>query len=166
MFGFFKKKETFPDIDWYCDDCGDNLNSQPGFHDGCGEWTCTLCGHENPINESEITYDDDFGNEDDYVRSLKKEDVNNFSYSYEYIVKRYGDGDDDVELANATVDIRVSWDDTSVPGYTLSYQVYAPTSLPNDYTEEGIFQWVCGNDLVWDLISIGVSPETFKDWNY
>ncbi len=109
-----------------------------------------------------------YDNEDDYIRSLKKEDVYNFSYSYEYIVKRYGDGDDDVELANAIVDIRVSWDDTSVPGYTLSYQVHAPTSLPNDYTttEEGVFQEVCVKYLVNDLTSIGVSPETFKDWNY
>lgn len=109
-----------------------------------------------------------YDNEDDYIHSLKKEDVYNFSYSYEYIVKRYGDGDDDVELANATVDIRVSWDDTSVPGYTLSYQVYAPTSLPNDYTdtEEGVFQQVRDMYLVYDLNSIGISPETFKNWNY
>jgi hypothetical protein len=107
-------------------------------------------------------------NEDDYIRSLKKEDVYNFSYSYEYIVKRYGTGDADVELANATVDIRVSWDDTSGPGYTLSYQVHAPTSLPNDYTstEEGVFQEVCDMYLVYDLTSIGISPETFKDWPY
>lgn len=169
MFGFSNKKEKFPGIDWYCDDCGDYLNSQSGFHDGCGDWTCTKCGQINPINEDEIIWDNGFvGNEDDYIRSLKKEDVYNFSYSYEYIVKRYGDGDDDFELAIATVDIRVSWDDTSVPGYTLSYQISAPTSLPNDYTttEEGIFQEVCGRDLVWDLIDIGISPKTFKDWNY
>lgn len=108
-----------------------------------------------------------YDNEDDYVRSLKKEDEYNFSYSYEYIVSRYGDGDDDVELAEAIVDIKVSWDDTSVPGYTLSYQVNAPTSLPNEYTttEEGVFQEVCDNYLMNDLISIGISPETFKNWS-
>lgn len=107
-----------------------------------------------------------YDNEDDYIRSLKKEDMYNFSYSYEYVVKRFGDGDDDVELANATVDITVSWDDTSVPGYILSYRVYAPTSLPNDYTsnEEGIFQEVCVMYLVNDLTSIGISRETFKNW--
>jgi len=105
-----------------------------------------------------------YDNEDDYIRSLKKEDEYEFSYHYEYIVNRYGDGDDDVELANATVDITVSWDDTSVPGYTLSYQVYAPTSLPNDYTdnEEGIFQEVCDMYLENDLTSIGISSETFN----
>ena len=72
MFGFFKKKENFPNIDWYCDDCGDYLNSQSGFHDGCGEWTCTLCGHITPINESEIIDDNDFGNdaEDDIPKQI------------------------------------------------------------------------------------------------
>lgn len=66
MFGFFKKKDHFPDIDWYCDDCGDYLNSQSGFHDDCGEWTCTLCGHISSINESEIIDDSDFGKDTGY----------------------------------------------------------------------------------------------------
>ena len=64
MFGFLKKRENFPDIDWYCDDCGDYLNSQSGFYDGCGNWTCTVCGHINPINEGAIIWDDDFDNDD------------------------------------------------------------------------------------------------------
>lgn len=106
-------------------------------------------------------------NEDDYIRSLKKDDTYHFSYPYEYIVNRHGDEDDDVELANATVDIRVSWDDSSAPGYELSYQVSAPTSLPNDFTtsEEGIFREVRDTYLTNDLASIGISPETFKDWS-
>ena len=66
MFGFSKKKENFPDIDWYCDYCNDYLNSQSGFHDGYGNWTCTICGHINPINENEIIEDDDFGNDASY----------------------------------------------------------------------------------------------------
>ena len=69
MFGFLKKvffemTENFPDIDWYCDYCNDYLNSQSGFHDGCGEWTCTKCGQINPINEDEIIGYDDFGDDD------------------------------------------------------------------------------------------------------
>lgn len=48
MFGFIKKEE-FPNIDWYCDNCNDYLNSQSGFYDGCGNWTCTNCGHINPL---------------------------------------------------------------------------------------------------------------------
>lgn len=60
----FKKKEKFPNIDWYCDNCNDNLNSQSGFYDGCDNWTCTNCGHINPIAEDEIIWDDDTGNDD------------------------------------------------------------------------------------------------------
>lgn len=65
MFGF-KKKEKFPNIDWYCDSCNDYLNSQSGFYDGCGNWTCTNCGHINPIAEDEINWEDDFGNDESY----------------------------------------------------------------------------------------------------
>ena len=54
MFDFLKENGNFPDIDWYCDHCNDYLNSQSGFHDGCGDWTCTKCGQITPINESEI----------------------------------------------------------------------------------------------------------------
>ena len=61
-------------------------------------------------------------------------DTYRFSYNYEIVVNRFGDGDDDVELANATVDITVSWDDSSVPGYIISWNVDAPTSLPNEWT--------------------------------
>lgn len=60
----FKKKEKFQNIDWYCDNCKDYLNSQSGFYDDCGNWTCTNCGHINPIAEDEIIWDDDTGNED------------------------------------------------------------------------------------------------------
>ena len=107
-----------------------------------------------------------YENEDDYVRSLKKDDTYSFSYTYEYIVNRFGDGDDDVELANATVNITVSWDDSSVPGYTLSWNIYAPTSLPNEYTssKEGIFEEVSDMYLSSDLFANGISSETFKNW--
>lgn len=39
---------------WYCDNCDALLNEQPGFTYDCGVWTCTECGHENLIDESEI----------------------------------------------------------------------------------------------------------------
>ena len=105
-----------------------------------------------------------YENEDDYVRSLKKNDTYRFSYNYEIVVNRFGDGDDDVELANATVDITVSWDDSSVPGYVVSWDVDAPTSLPNEWTnsKEEIVKEVIVRDLYSDLEAKGVSSETFK----
>ncbi len=42
------------DTYWICDQCGALLNEQPGFTEEYGEWTCTECGHTNPINMSEV----------------------------------------------------------------------------------------------------------------
>ena len=107
-----------------------------------------------------------YDNEDDYLRSLKQNDTYSFSYSYEYIVNRYGEGNDDVELANATIDITVSWDGSSAPGYVCSYIVSAPTSIPNEWTgsAEEIFEEVRDSRLIHDLYGYGISCETFKDW--
>ncbi|PKO00656.1 MAG: hypothetical protein CVU43_14015 [Chloroflexi bacterium HGW-Chloroflexi-5] len=65
MFGS-KKENKFPDVDWYCDNCRDYLNSQSGFHDDCVDWTCTKCGQINPIDENEIIWEDDFGNDEPF----------------------------------------------------------------------------------------------------
>lgn len=40
--------------DWYCDECNELLNYQPGFYSECGTWTCTNCGELNYIDENEI----------------------------------------------------------------------------------------------------------------
>ncbi len=41
------------DCDWYCDNCGERLNSQPGFRAG-GSWECSSCGYENDVSENNI----------------------------------------------------------------------------------------------------------------
>lgn len=61
MFGS-KRREKFPNIDWYCDNCNDHLNNQPGFYDDCTVWSCVACGHTNFITEDEIIWDEDFDN--------------------------------------------------------------------------------------------------------
>ena len=108
---------------------------------------------------------DDYDSEDDYLRSLKQDDSYSFQYTYEYVANRYGDGEDDVELESATVDVTLSWDDSSAPGYTVSYHVYAPTSIPNAYTGD---ESVIFNDirhlLEYDLAGIGIGSELYKDW--
>ncbi|MCM3631500.1 hypothetical protein M3194_29830 [Paenibacillus glycanilyticus] len=105
-----------------------------------------------------------YENEDDYIRSLKKNDTYRFSYNYEIIVNRFGEGNDDVELANAIVNIIVSWDDSSVPGYIISWNVDAPISLPNEWNDskEKIVEDVCVRYLYSDLRANGISSETFK----
>ena len=52
--------------DWYCDNCGANMNVQPGFTAG-GTWTCTVCGYENDVSTDNIVQtkwmDDGFGHD-------------------------------------------------------------------------------------------------------
>ncbi|MFD1484796.1 hypothetical protein ACFQ5J_06090 [Lacticaseibacillus baoqingensis] len=51
------KKEKFPDIDWWCDNCRAYLNDQPGFMDSKGSWKCAECGYTSSITEADIVYD-------------------------------------------------------------------------------------------------------------
>ncbi len=108
---------------------------------------------------------EEFEDEDDYLRSLKQDDSYEFSYDYEYVANRFGDGDDDVELQNATLNVSLSWDDSSPPGYVVSYTVASPTPIPNDWTGDAdqIFddRWA---DVVADLDSVGIGSELHKDW--
>jgi len=108
---------------------------------------------------------DGYDNEDDYLRFLKQSDSYSFQYNYEYVANRYGEGNDDVELETATVNISLSWDDSSTPGYTVSYYVDAPTSIPNEWTGDAN---VIFNDirhlLESDLDGVGIGSELHKDW--
>ena len=78
--------------------------------------------------------DEEFEDEDEYLRSMKQDDSYELSYDYEYVADRFGEGDDDVNLEIARVDVSLSWDDSSAPGYVVSYSVDSPTPLPNDWT--------------------------------
>lgn len=46
--------ERFPDIDWYCDRCGDHLNVQSGFDDHRYLWPCAACGFKSSISSANI----------------------------------------------------------------------------------------------------------------
>ena len=109
---------------------------------------------------------EEFEDEDEYVRSMKQSDSYQFSYDYEYVADRFGEGDDDVSLEIARLTVSLSWDDSSVPGYVVSYTVDSPTPIPNAWTGDAheIF-----TDLLWsqvsaDLNSLGIGPELQKDW--
>ena len=58
--------EIDSNISWICDGCGTMLNIQPGFDEGCGEWTCTACGFKNKIDKSEI-----YQSEDEYQAAMR-----------------------------------------------------------------------------------------------
>ena len=109
---------------------------------------------------------EEFEDEDEYARSMKQRDSYQFTYDYEYIADRFGDGDDDVTLQTATFTVLVSWDDSSVPGYVVSYSYDSPTSIPNDWTDsaDGIFSDILWSKVSDDLDSLGIGSESHKDW--
>lgn len=118
-----------------------------------------------PVSFVNHSTGEEFEDEDEYLRSMKQDDSYQFSYDYEYVADRFGDSDDDVKLENARLNVSLSWDDSSAPGYVVSYTVDSPTPIPNDWTGDAdqIF-----NDL-WlavtaDLRSLGISSELHKDW--
>ena len=106
-----------------------------------------------------------FEDEDEYLRSMKQDDSYQFSYPYEYVADRFGDGDDDVKLLSARLNVSLAWDDSSAPGYVVSYTVDSPTPIPNDWTGDAdqIFNdlW---SEVTADLGSLGIGPELHKDW--
>ncbi len=44
----------FPNVTWWCDSCGANLNCQEGFDDHKYVWKCTECGYKNSISKDNI----------------------------------------------------------------------------------------------------------------
>lgn len=45
--------------EWFCEECGSKLKSQPGFTDTCGFWMCWVCQCENVVNENNSYSADD-----------------------------------------------------------------------------------------------------------
>ena len=108
---------------------------------------------------------EEFEDEDEYLRSMKQDDSYQFSYPYEYIADRFGDGDDDVKLETARLNVSLSWDDSSAPGYVVSYTVDSPTPIPNDWTGDATrSSTTCWTDVTADLISLGIGSELHKNW--
>ena len=56
----------FPNIDWYCDNCGALLNDQDNFDDSHYVWRCTECGYKSSISRDCIKWD----TVDDYTKRI------------------------------------------------------------------------------------------------
>lgn len=90
-----------------------------------------------------------FANEEDYLRSLKKDDRYHFSYSFEYIAKNYGNGNYDIETTN--MEVSANWSDTQL-GYVISYNIpemYKIDASQGNGSEVEFFE----DDVYWRLIS-------------
>lgn len=62
----------------------------------------------------------DYANEEDYLKSLKKDESYFFSYSFEYIAKIYENEIFDIEKTNMYFNI--GWSDALL-GYIISYNM-------------------------------------------
>lgn len=107
-----------------------------------------------------------FDDEDEYLRSLKRDDSYTFEFDFEYVANRFGAGDDDVELEVAHVTITFAWDDSPAPGYVVSIAIDSPTPIPNDWTDdpEELFRSLWFGDAADYLGTVGIGSELFKDW--
>ncbi len=100
-------------------------------------------------------YIDDYGNEyeceEDYLRTLKKDDRYHFSIPFEYIKKKYGDGNYDIDTAIMEVDVQ--WDDVCC-GYSISHScpdMYKINSNEGNGNEDEFFENGV-RDVVLDLL--------------
>ncbi|MBC3901110.1 hypothetical protein GH811_15945 [Acetobacterium malicum] len=90
-----------------------------------------------------------FENEEDYIRSLKKDDSYHFSYSFEYIAKNYGNDNYDIETTN--MEVSVNWSEAQL-GYVFSYSIpemYKIDASQGNGSEMDFFE----DDVYWRLIS-------------
>lgn len=62
--------DRFPDVDWYCDECHECLNDQPGFSDQNDRWNCSGCGYGNNISAEEILSDEDVAQAIDFLTNF------------------------------------------------------------------------------------------------
>ena len=100
-----------------------------------------------------------FESEEDYLRSLKKDDSYTFYYEFQYIAKNHGN--DKYDIDTATMVVRVEWSDLQA-GYEASYDV--PEMHKIDPSEgnsgaEGFYE----HDVYWrlipDLDDLGIGSE-------
>ncbi|MFD6469606.1 hypothetical protein [Streptomyces goshikiensis] len=100
-----------------------------------------------------------FENEQDYLRSIKKDDSYTFIYPFEYIAKNHGN--DNYDIGTADMVVRVQWADTEA-GYTVTYDV--PEMDKIDLAEgNGDVASFYESDVYWRLVSdldgIGIGVE-------
>lgn len=100
-----------------------------------------------------------FEKEEDYIRSLKKDDSYHFSYSFEYIAKNYGNDNYDIEKTN--MEVSLNWSDAQL-GYVISYNIpemYKIDASQGNGSESDFFK----DDVYWqlksDLESMGIGAE-------
>lgn len=100
-----------------------------------------------------------FENEDDYLRSIKKDDSYTFTYRFEYIAKNHGNDNYDIDTADMVV--QVKWDD-SAAGYTMTYDVtetYKIDAAEGNGDAESFYESAVYSRLESDLDARGIGVD-------
>lgn len=100
-----------------------------------------------------------FAREEDYLRSLKKDDIYTLTYQFEYIAKNYGNDNYDIDTADMVVS--VEWSDAQF-GYVISYDVPDMHKIDpgqGNSDADGFYEHWVYSRLMADLGSLGIGPE-------
>ena len=100
-----------------------------------------------------------FENEEDYLKSLKKDDSYHFSYSIEYIAQNYGNDNYDIETTN--MEVSVTWSDAQL-GYVISYNIpemYKIDASQGNGSAREFFETDVYFRVISDLDSMGIGVE-------
>lgn len=100
-----------------------------------------------------------FADEQDYLRSQKKDTCYTFSYPFEYIAKNHGN--DRYDIGTATMNVQVEWSDVQA-GYVISYDVpemHMIDPAQGNSDAQGFYDYGVYDRVMADLSSLGIGAE-------
>ena len=100
-----------------------------------------------------------YHDEDEELRTLKKDDSYHFTIPFEYIVKNHGD--DTYDVATTDMEVDVEWDESEI-GYSISYHVpemYLIDPAEGNGDEEEFYHAWVEQEVLSRLESMGITAE-------
>jgi hypothetical protein len=100
-----------------------------------------------------------FGNEEDYLKSMKKADTYRFTYPFEYIAVNHGE--DNYDIGTAFMEVSVDWSPAQ-SGYVISYSVpnmHDIQASEGNSDADGFYEYGVESRLMDDLKNLGIGVE-------
>lgn len=100
----------------------------------------------------------EYETEEDYLRTLKKDDCYHFSIPFEYIKKNYGDGNYDIGTAQMEIDVQ--WDDICC-GYIITHNcpdMYKIDPNEGNGDENEFYEEIVQSIVLDELEALGIGP--------
>jgi len=104
-----------------------------------------------------------FHDEEEYMRSLKKEDHYHFSIPFTYIKKKYGN--DQYDDGTAIMEVDVDWDESNL-GYSITHHVpdmHLIDPAEGNGTEENFWEYPVYFEVKDELESMGIPAEALSN---